>query len=178
MVCLRCKLVVQDVLTSHGISFQKVEIGWAELNSPLTAAEKSKLDADLRLVGLELMEDKARIMTEQIKTEIVAMLQRTQPMRLKLSTYLSEKFGYNYTYLANGFSETEGMTLERYFITQRIERAKELMVYEDMSLADITRTLHFSSVSHLCLQFRKVAGVTPADFRRRWKSGKYVWRSV
>jgi AraC family transcriptional regulator len=117
-------------------------------------------------------------LVERIKTEVIQLLQSPQDMQLKLSAYLSKVLAHNYTYLANTFSDEEGLTLERFFITQRIERVKELIVYEDLSLSRITDELNFSSVSHLCQQFKKVTGITPAEFRKLCQSEEFVWRNI
>ena len=124
------------------------------------------------------MEDHNKILAERIKAEIIGLLQSPKIFKLKLSVHLSQSLGYNYTYLSNSFSEQEGMTLEKCFISQRIERAKELMVYEDLSLTQITDELAYSSVSHICVQFKKVTGLTPVEFKKRSRSDNFVWRPL
>lgn len=178
MVCLRCKMAVEAVLQANGIAYLEVQLGWAKLEEELTTAQRTAIEKGLRHYGLESMADKKKILVERIKTEIISLLQSPQKIRLKLSAHLSEVLEYNYTYLANMFSEQEGQTLERYFITQRIERVKELMVYEDFSLSRITDELNFSSVSHLGQQFKKVTGITPAEFRKRCQMDDFVWRKL
>lgn len=176
MVCVRCNMAVEAVLRENGVEYHAVELGRARLQAPLTAIQKAGVTKGLAHYKLELMEDKSKILVEGIKTEIINLLQSPHTLQLKLSAHLSRALGYNYTYLANTFSEQEGMTLERYFISQRIERVKELMVYEDLSLTQISYELAYSSVSHLCLQFKKVTGLTPAEFKKRCRSGDFVWR--
>jgi AraC-like DNA-binding protein len=171
-------MAVQAVMEAHGIPYKRIEIGWVELETELPVGLRKQVDEDLRRYALELMQDKSQILVERVKTEIIHLLHDMHPMHRKLSVHLSEVLGYNYTYLANTFSELEGITLERYFIVQRVERVKELTVYEDLSLARIADELNYSSVSHLCLQFKKVAAITPAEFRRRCQSGDYVWRAL
>ena len=178
MVCVRCVMAVQDVLKSNHIPYSRIELGWAELESSLNNTQQTKLEEGLKHYQLQLMQDKTQILMERIKTEIIHLLHKPQSLQLKLSAHLSQQLGYNYTYLANTFSDLEGMTLERYFITQRIERVKELIVYEDLSLTEITHVLQYSSVSHLCLQFKKVTGITPADFKKKCQSGNYAWRAI
>lgn len=171
-------MAVEAVLQANGIAFQDVQLGWAKLAEDLTATQQTAIEKGLQLYGLELMADKKKILVERIKTEIISLLQSPQNLRLKLSAHLSDVLEYNYTYLANTFSEQEGQTLERYFITQRVERVKELMVYENFSLTRIADELNFSSVSHLGQQFKKVTGITPAEFRKRCQLEDYVWRKV
>lgn len=177
MVCIRCKMAVQAVLESNQIDYINIELGRVKLASALTSAQKKNLMDGLAHYHLELMEDRTKILVEGIKTQIIGLLQSPHDMRLKLSAHLSQALDYNYTYLANVFSEHERTTLEKYFISQRIERVKELIVYEDLSLTQITDELNYSSVSHLCLQFKKVTGFTPAEFKKRCQSDNYVWRA-
>lgn len=178
MVCVRCKMAVEAVLKANGVPWQSVVLGRAQLVEDLTPAQKIKIAQDLRDYELELMEDRNKILVERIKTEILGLLQEPQALPLKLSVHLSAVLGYHYTYLTNTFSEQEGMTLERFFISQRVERVKELIVYEEASLARIAEELQFSSVSHLCLQFKKVTGLTPAEFRKRCRMEDFIWRKV
>ena len=155
-----------------------VQLGWAKLEKELSSAQKEAIEKGLAAYGLELMVDKRKILVELIKNEITQVLQSPGNMRLKLSAYLSKALRYNYTYLANSFSDEEGLTLEKYFITRRIERAKEPMVYEELSLNEITDELNFSSVSHFCQQFKKVTGITPAEFRKRCQTDEFVWKII
>lgn len=178
MVCIRCKMAVEKVLNDNAISFHAVELGIAKLCAPVTAAQKEKVSKGLAYYHLSLMEDRNKILVERIKTEIIRILHTEEPLRYKLSAHLSQILDYNYTYLANTFSEVEGITLEKYFIQQRVERVKELIVYEDLSLAQITDQLNYSSVSHFCLQFKKVTGLTPAEFKKHCGSDDFVWRPV
>lgn len=177
MVCVRCKMAVQAVLEEAKIDYLAIELGWAKLKESLTPEQTAAVQQGLRHYELEIMEDKTAILVERIKTEIIRLLHTSDPMQFKLSAHLSRVLAYNYTYLANTFSEQEGMTLERYFIAQRVERVKELIVYEDMSLTKITDELAYSSVSHLCLQFKKVSGLTPAEFRKWSRSENFIWKA-
>jgi AraC-like DNA-binding protein len=178
MVCLRCKIAVEAILSANDIPYEDVQLGWAKLKVELTDTQRTAVENGLKHYGLELMGDKRKILVERIKTEIVGLLHSPHNMRLKLSAYLSDMLGYNYTYLANTFSEQEGITLERYFITQRVERVKELIMYEDLSLSQIADELNFSSVSHLGQQFKKVSGIPPAEFRKKCQMEEYIWRKV
>lgn len=178
MVCIRCKMAVEAVLREAGVDDALVELGRARLAAPLTEDQKTAVKKGLAYYHLALMENRNKILVERIKTEIRRLLAAPEQMQLKLSVYLSQVLDYNYTYLANVFSEEEGMTLEKYFINQRVERAKELMVYEELPLGEITGQLKFSSVSHLCLQFKKVTGLTPAEFKKQCRLDDFTWRPV
>lgn len=177
MVCIRCKMAVQSVLASNQIEYRSVELGRVLLVAPLTADQKDKLVKGLAYYQLYLMDDPNEILVERIKTEILGLLQSPHTLQLKLSVHLSQALDYNYTYLANLFSEHEGMTLEKYYICQRVERIKEFIVYENMSLSQITDELAYSSLSHLCMQFKKVTGLTPAEFKKRCLSDDFLWRA-
>jgi YesN/AraC family two-component response regulator len=171
-------MVVEAVLKTAGVDYVSVVLGRVVLTHELTTMQKIKVEEGLAHYELELIEDKTKILVERIKTEITSMLHTENKTHLKLSAHLSDIMSYNYTYLANTFSDQEGMTLERYYISQRIERAKELIVYEDLSLNQITDELAYSSVSHFCLQFKKVMGITPAEFRKRCQCEDYIWRNL
>lgn len=178
MVCLRCKMAVQAVLEDAGADVKRIELGWAELKMPLTNTQMEIVTNGLSSFELYILQDKASILTEKIKNEITGILNLAEPLLLKLSVHLSKETGNNYTYLANTFSEKEGITLERYYISQRIERVKELIIYEEMSLNDIMYKLAFSSVSHLCQQFKKVTNYTPAEFRKMSKQKDFIWKKL
>jgi AraC family transcriptional regulator len=177
MVCVRCKMAVRAVLEELGIPYLKIELGHAVLDRTLTAEELQALSAALLRFELSLMSDRKKILTERIKTLILEWLQN--PKRegaLKLSSFISQEMAYDYTYLANVFSEVESATIERFYIENRIERAKELMVYDGLTAKEITYELHFSSVSHFCLQFKKVTGYTPVEFKKQCESATFVWK--
>ena len=177
MVCIRCKMTVKAVLESLAIDYLKVELGWAELAVPATAEQKNAIDAGLRHYSLELMANKKMIIVERIKTLIIEKFHAADTeMDLKFSVYLSEGLQYDYTYLANIFSEMEGTTIERFYISNRIERVKELMIYELLSIKEIAYQMNYSSVSHLCLQFKKVTGHTPSAFKKLCESREFVWK--
>lgn len=178
MVCVRCKMAVEAVLQGAGIEYHAVALGWAKLKNNLTPAQKQTVVAGLKYYQLEVLEERSKILIEKIKTEIIHLLQSPGNMQFKLSVHLSELLQYNYTYLANVFSESEGITLERYFITQRVEKAKELILYEDQTLADISERLNYSSVSHFCHQFKKVTGLTPGEFKRECQKKDFVLRDL
>ncbi|MEO5594101.1 MAG: AraC family transcriptional regulator [Chitinophagaceae bacterium] len=178
MVCVRCKMAVQTVLEGLQIPYLGIELGKVKLAEALLPDKQQKLAEGLQHYQLELMDNKKKILTEQIKVVIIEIFEvRANEILLKFSDFLSQRLQYDYTYLANTFSETEGTTIERFYISYRIERVKELMVYEALSIKEISYRLNFSSVSHLSQQFKKVTGHTPAMFRKLCASEDYVWRT-
>ncbi len=178
MVCVRCKMAVQSVLEALDIDFLTIELGKVKITAELTSGQRIKLNAALKQYELELMDDKRKILVERIKTLIIDMFHSSDTeIQPKFSEFLSKKLHYDYTYLANTFSEMEGSTIERFYIVNRIERVKELIVYETLSITEIAYQLDYSSVSHLCLQFKKVTGQTPSAFKKLCESEDYVWRT-
>jgi AraC family transcriptional regulator len=179
MVCVRCKMAVKTVLEEIGIPYSSVELGRVQLPVQLSPAQLQLLDMKLRYYELELMSDSRAILTERIKTLILSLLSKgSLEMEWKLSAYLSASLEHDYTYLANVFSSTEGCTIERFFIVSRVEKAKELMIYEGLSIAEVTHRLNYSSVSHFSLQFKKVTGLTPAYFKKLCERDDYIWRPL
>lgn len=177
MVCVRCKMAVQSVLEELNISYQTIELGHAVLDQALGKDELQALDTALKRFELSLMSNRKKILTERIKTLIYELVRKQEAEgTLKLSAFISQQMDYDYTYMANLFSSEEGLTIERFYIESRIERAKELMVYEGLSVKEVAYELQYSSVSHFCLQFKKVAGSTPAEFKKHCESGNFVWR--
>jgi AraC-like DNA-binding protein len=159
-------MVVRSELENLGIHFVNVKIGEAEILENISSDEKNKLDIALKKSGLELLDDKKSMLVEKVKNAIVEQVHYTEEqIKVNLSDYLSEMLGYDYTYLANLFMEVKGTTIEQFFIHHRIERAKELLVYNELTLTEIAYKLHFSSVAHLSRQFKKVTGLTPTHFR-------------
>ena len=178
MVCVRCKMAVQSVLQELAINYETIELGRVTLAAALSSQQLIKLNNALKKYELELMEDKKKILVERIKTLIIKMFHtKENEVSIKFSEFVSKALNYDYTYLANTFSEVEGSTIERFYITSRIERAKELMVYEDVSLKEIAFQLNYSSMAHFCMQFKKVTGHTPTDFKKLCDSQGYVWRN-
>lgn len=173
MVSIRCKLVVKSVLGNMGLLPVIVELGEAEIAENLSGQEISQLKAALLKFGLELMEDKKSILVEKIKNVIVEMVHYTdeQP-KTKFSVYLSERLNYDYTYLANLFSEVKGVSIKHFLISHKIERVKEMLAYSELSLSEIASHLDYRSVPHLCMQFKDITGLTPLNFKemkeKRW----------
>jgi AraC-like DNA-binding protein len=170
-------MAVQAVLEELNIGYTSIELGKVKLTEDLSVQQRSDLDAALRIYELQLMEDKRKILVERVKTLIIELFHSADvELNVKFSAHLSESLQYDYTYLSNVFSELEGSTIEKFYITQRIERVKELLVYEGLSVSEITHQLSFSSVSHLCLQFKKVTGHTPSNFKKLCATENFVWR--
>jgi AraC-like DNA-binding protein len=167
MVSLRCKLLVRDKLNKLGIEYDSVDLGEVELPEDITDQQKSQLKASLAEAGLELMDDRKKILIEKIKAVVVEMVHYADEFpTTNFSDYISEKLHYDYTYLANLFSEVKGTTLEHFVIAHKIERVKELLIYDELSLTEIAYKLNYSSVAHLSNQFKKITGLTPSFFKK------------
>lgn len=166
MVSLRCKLIVRSELEKMNIRFTIVELGEVEIADELTPTQQQELKTALLRSGLELMEDKKSMLIEKIKNLVVEMVHYSdEPPMLNFSAYLSEKLKYDYNYLSNLFSEVKGTTIEHFIIAHKIERAKELLIYNELTLTQIAEKLHYSNVAHLSNQFKKVTGLTPTFFK-------------
>lgn len=167
MVSLRCKLMVKAQLDQLQINYTTIDLGVVELAEMLSAEKKQMLGANLSVSGLELLDNKKSILIERIRSVIIDMVHYNDELpTVNYSEYISQKLGYDYTYLANVFSEVKGVTIQQYIITNKIERAKELLLYDEYSLTDIAYMLHYSSVAHLSAQFKKVTGLTPTFFKK------------
>lgn len=166
MVCNRCKMVVKAELEKLGLHYTYVELGEAEIIEDISSDQFKQLSLSLKKSGLELIDDKKRILVEKIKTIIIELVHYTDDqIKINLSDYLSEKLNYNYTYLANLFSEVKGTTIEQFYLAHKIEKVKELLVYDELNLTEIAYKLHYSSVAHLSNQFKKMTGLTPSHFK-------------
>ncbi len=166
MVSARCKMVVKDALKAMGLHFVMVELGEVDIMENITTAQRAQLCLELKDAGLELMEDKRAILLEKIKLAIIDIVHhREEDTKLNFSHYLSEKLDYDYTHLANIFSEASGTTIEQYMIAQKIERIKELITYGELNITEIAWKMNYSSVAHLSNQFKKVTGLSPSHFR-------------
>jgi AraC-like DNA-binding protein len=167
MVCIRCKMVVKSELEKLGLNYTKVELGEADIRGDITENQRKQLKAALQISGLELMDDHKAILIERIKAVVVEMVHYAEELpKTNFSDYLSEKLQYDYTYLANLFSETAGITIQNYIIAHKIERAKELLLYDELTLTEISYRLNYSSVAHLSNQFKKITGLTPTFFKQ------------
>ncbi len=166
MVCQRCVLTVENILRELNIPFEKVTLGEADLLKELNTQEKDKIEAELNKVGFELIASRVNKIIEDIKTAILAYLEfDADEKNIKLSVFIGDRLHYDYSYLSDLFSSIEGITIEQYFISQRIEKVKELLVYDQLSLSEIAYQLGYSSVHHLSAQFKKVTGLTPSHFK-------------
>jgi AraC-like DNA-binding protein len=166
MVSIRCKMVVKSELDKLGLHYGVVELGEVHVADEISDEQREQLKQELQKSGLELMDDKKAILVERIKSVIVEMVHYEDELpKTNFSDYLSEKLNYNYTYLANLFSETKGITIEHFMILHKIERVKELILYDELNLSEIAWKLHYSSVAHLSHQFKKITGLTPSYFK-------------
>ncbi len=160
-------MLVKSELDNLGIHYGMVELGEVELKVGLTDQQKVQLRTNLLKSGLELMEDKKSIIIERIKNIVVEMVHYADELpKTNFSDFLSKKMDYDYTYLSNLFSEVTGTTIEHYIITHKIERVKELLVYNELTLSEIAWKLHYSSVAHLSNQFKKITSLTPSFFKK------------
>jgi AraC-like DNA-binding protein len=167
MVSVRCKMIVKAELDRLGLRYGVVDIGEVELKENILPGQHAELKTALSKAGLDLMDDKKSALIKKIKTAIMESVRYADEMpKRNLSDYLSEKLNYDYTYLANQFSETAGITVEQFIISQKIERAKELLLYDELTLTEISYKLNYSSVAHLSNQFKKVTGLTPSFFKK------------
>ena len=167
MVSIRCKMIVKSELDSLGLHYGLIALGEANIREDLTLEQREQLRIALLRSGLELMEDKKSMLVEKVKHLVVAMIHYADDLPpVKKSVYISEKLNYDYTYLANLFSEVTGITIEQYIITHKIERVKELLIYGELTLSQIANSLNYSSVAHLSNQFKKVTGLTPTYFTK------------
>jgi AraC-like DNA-binding protein len=167
MVCIRCKMVVKDELIKLGLHHTRVELVEAEIVESISTAQRLEIKEALLKSGLELMDDKKSMLIQKIKTVIIELVHYSEePLAINLSEYLSQQLHHDYTYLANLFSEVQGTTIEKFFIAHKIERVKELLVYNELNLTEIAYKMHYSSVAHLSTQFKKVTGLTPSYFKQ------------
>ncbi len=166
MVCSRCKMVVNSVFESIGINPISVELGEVELKNDIPENLKRQLLKSLQAIGFDLIDDKKSKTIDKIKTLIIDLVQnKSNDLKINLSNYLSQELHQDYNTLSNLFSEVENTTIEKYFINQKIEKVKELIIYDELSLSEIAYYLNYSTVSHLSNQFKKVTGFSPTYFK-------------
>lgn len=168
MVCDRCKAAIKNELEKSSIDFNKIELGEVILTNSPTSDQLNSFKSSIKKIGFELIEDKAARLVSQIKLTIINWVhgKENQNKKLKFSAYLTEQLHKDYTSLSGLFSSVENTTIEQYLIHQKIERAKELLVYNEYSLGEIADQLAYSSVQHLSTQFKKITGLTPSHFRK------------
>ncbi len=166
MVCTRCKMAVKSELEKLGLHHTRVELGVVEIMEDISASQLQQLSNALNEAGLELMNDKRNILVEKIQAVIIELVHYADDqIKINHSDYLSEKLNHSYTYLAHLFTEVKGTTIEKFYLAHKIEKVKELLVYDDLSLSEIAYRLHYSSVAHLSNQFKKMTGLTPSHFK-------------
>lgn len=167
MVSLRCKMMVKEELKKLGIRYMTVDLGVVEIFEDIHENQFNELQANLLRSGLELLDDKRSILIEKIKNVIIELIHYSDELpEINYSDYISEKLGYDYTYLANIFSEVKGTTIQQFIIMHKIEKAKELLIYDELNLTEIAYKLHYSSVAHLSNQFKKITGLTPSFYKK------------
>jgi len=167
MVSNRCKMAVKEELKKMGLHFVFVDLGEVEIMENLTVEQLLTLKEALCKEGFELMDDKRAVLIEKIKNTIIEMVHHTDTLiKVNFSNYLSDKLKHDYTYLANLFSEVQGTTIEQYIISHKIERIKELIIYDELNITEIAWKMNYSSVAHLSNQFKKVTGLTPTHFKQ------------
>jgi AraC-like DNA-binding protein len=167
MVSLRCKIMVQEELKKLGLHYVIVDLGMVEILEDISQYQREELKKNLLKSGLELLDDKKSILIEKIKAVITEIIHFSDELQQEnFSDIISKKLGYNYTYLANTFSEIKGITIQQFIIIHKIERVKELLLYEELNLTEISYKLNYSSVAHLSNQFKKITGLSPSFYKQ------------
>lgn len=167
MVSLRCKLMVKEELRKLGLHYVFVELGVVEILENITDEQREELKTNLLRSGLELLDDKKSILIEKIKNVITEMIHYSDELpKVNFSEFLSERLNYDYTYLSNIFSEVKGITIQQFIMIHKIERVKELLLYDELNLTEISYKLHYSSVGHLSNQFKKITGLSPSYYKQ------------
>lgn len=158
-------MIVKEELDKLGLKYGAVDLGMVEILEDITEKQRGELKENLLRSGLELLDDKKSILIEKIKNVINEMIHYSEEVpKVNYSEYLSEKLQYDYTYLSNVFSEVKGITIQQFIIIHKIERVKELLLYDELNLTEISYKLHYSSVAHLSNQFKKVTGLSPSYY--------------
>lgn len=167
MVSQRCKMMVKEELKKLGLHFIVVDLGEVEIMENISDGQRELLKTALLESGLELMDDKKAVLIERIKNIIIQLVHHTEEsIKVNFSDYLSEKLKYDYTYMANLFSEVQGTTIEQFIILHKVERIKELIIYNELNITEIAYRMNYSSVAHLSNQFKKVTGLSPMHFKQ------------
>jgi AraC-like DNA-binding protein len=167
MISNRCKLAVKEELKKLGLHFVVVDLGEIEIMEEMTSEQHRQLQLGLFSAGLELMDDKRAVLIERIANVITEMIHHSDELpKVNYSDYISEKLNYDYTYLSNLFSEVKGITIQQFIIVHKIERVKELLLYDELNLTEISYKMHYSSVAHLSNQFKKITGLTPSNYKQ------------
>jgi len=173
MVSLRCKMVVQEELKRLGLKYVVLELGMVDVLEEVTDEQRQQLKERLLKSGLELMDDKKSVLIEKIKNVIIEMVHYCDEFpKVNHSDYISEKLHHDYTYLANTFSEVKGITIQQFIILHKIEKIKEYLLYDELTLTEISYKLNYSSVAHLSNQFKKITGLSPSFYKQLKKKRK------
>ncbi len=166
MVSQRCKMAVKEELLKLGLHFVVVDLGEVDIMENITSEQRLALKTGLLSSGLDLMDDKRAVLIEKIQNVIVQMVHYTEELpKVNYSDFISEKLNHDYTYLSNVFSEVKGITIQQFIIIHKIERVKELILYEELNFTEIADKMNYSSVAHLSNQFKKVTGLSPSQFK-------------
>jgi YesN/AraC family two-component response regulator len=167
MVSTRCKIAVKEELKKLGLHFIFVDLGKVEIMENISEKQKTKLKSALLRLGLDLMDDKRTELIEKIKSSVIQMVHYSEEtVKVNFSVFLSEKLNFDYTYLSNLFSEVQGTTLEHFIISHKVERIKELIIYDELNITEIARMMNYSSVAYLSNQFKKITGFSPSHFKQ------------
>ncbi|MDT8416050.1 MAG: helix-turn-helix domain-containing protein [Flavobacteriaceae bacterium] len=167
MVSNRCKMAVKAELKKLGLHFVVVDLGEVDIMESITDGQRDLLRKALHRCGLELMDDRKAMLVEKIKNVIIELVHHSgETIKVNFSDYLSEKLNHDYTYLANLFSEVQGVTIEHFLIDHKIERIKELIIYDELNITEIAWKMNYSSVAHLSNQFKKMTGLSPSHFKQ------------
>ena len=170
MVSLRCKMIVKEELKKLGLHETALDLGLVEIQEDITNEMRQLLRENLKHSGLELLDDKKSILIDKIKTVIIEMIHYNEELPAgNYSEYIAEKLNYDYTYLSNIFSEVKGTTIQHFIIMHKIERVKELLLYNQLNLSEISYKLNYSSTAHLSNQFKKITGLSPSFFKKLGK---------
>jgi AraC-like DNA-binding protein len=167
MVSNHCKTVVKEELKKLGLHFIVVDLGEIEIMEELSQEQRDQLKLVLSDLGFELMDDKRAVLIEKVKNVIIEMVHYSDEMiKINFSDFLSKKLDHDYTYLSNMFSEVKGITIQQFIIIHKVERIKELLMYDELNLTEISYKLNYSSVAHLSNQFKKITGLSPSHFKQ------------
>lgn len=167
MVSVRCKIAVREVFKNLGLKLTHIELGEVEITEIISEARMNALKISLLTIGFELIEDKRSVLIERIKNIVIEMVHHSDSvLKVNFSDYLSEKLKYDYTYMANVFSEVQGISIEQFIISHKVERIKEYIIYDELNMTEIAIKMNYSSVAHLSGQFKKVTGLTPTYFKK------------
>ena len=167
MVSMRCKMAVKEELKKLGLHFIFVDLGEIEIMENITEEQRENLKIGLLNSGLELMDDRRAVLIEKIKIVITEMVHYSDELpKMNYSDYISEKLNYDYTYLSNIFSEVKGITIQQFIIIHKIEKIKELIIYDELNITEIADKMNYSSVAHLSGQFKKITGLSPSHFKQ------------